>query len=291
MAKLHQNFRNLCARNKDGSRATQANRISMLNLFANQLKKAGFDVSRMSASDLKGRHVNALVRTWKSEGITNATMKNRMAVVRWWAEKVNNPGAVQKNEVYGIENRVFVTNVDKGLRLGDGLDLSKVSKEVAASLKLQSAFGLRREESMKFQASYALAGQSIRGCKEIRIKGSWAKGGRARTIPITNERQREVLEEVFKVCGTGSLIPEKKTYKSHLSVFERETSLLGLGRTHGLRHNYAQARYKELTGVESPARGGKEQPENDKEARLQISKELGHNRINITSVYLGSWKK
>ena len=29
----------------------------------------------------------------------------------------------------------------------------------------------------------------------------------------------------------------------------------------------------------------------DKEIRMLISEELGHSRINITSVYLGSWSK
>ena len=34
-----------------------------------------------------------------------------------------------------------------------------------------------------------------------------------------------------------------------------------------------------------------EEKEKDAAIRLQISEELGHSRINITSVYLGSWSK
>ncbi|MBF4370531.1 integrase, partial [Vibrio anguillarum] len=63
---------------------------------------------------------------------------------------------------------------------------------------------------------------------------------------------------------------------------------------HGLRHEYAQARYLELTGWRSPKAGGlssreltPEQKAVDREARLTISKELGHEREAITVAYLG----
>ena len=294
MARLHKQLSDICQRNKDGSFATQSNRFRTLQMFADQLKKSGFDVKKMQAIDLKGRHVNALLAAWKSDNVTTGTIKNRMAVLRWWAEKINNKGAVKSNEDLGIERRIFVTNDDKGATLKD-LDLSKVSKHVETSLKLQDAFGLRREEAMKFQASYALQGQSVEVVKEIKIKGSWAKGGRERTVPITNEKQLKVLKEAQIVCNGGSLIPRERSYKEHVKVFERETSEAGLGRTHGLRHNYAQDRYLELMGIECPSRGGSnlapELKEKDRQVRQLISEELGHNRINITSVYLGSWSK
>ena len=63
---------------------------------------------------------------------------------------------------------------------------------------------------------------------------------------------------------------------------------------HGLRHAYAQALYQELTGWLCPAAGGpsikmlsQEQRTADRMARLQISRELGHGREQISAVYLG----
>jgi len=63
---------------------------------------------------------------------------------------------------------------------------------------------------------------------------------------------------------------------------------------HGLRHAYAQQRYQEITGWKSPAAGGPqssqlnaESKKTDLDARLMISKELGHEREQITAVYLG----
>ena len=294
---LEYQFDQLCNKHRSKSHTTQANRRSMLKLFAQQLAKNGYDTRNMSPSDLKGRHVNKLLEQWRKDGVSTATIKNRMAVVRWWAEKVGNAGAVKDNDTYKIEKRVYVTNENKSVSLHD-LDLSKVDQNIAQSLRLQDAFGLRREESMKFQPAYALDGQTIDNAKYIRLKDSWTKGGRPRTIPITNEKQRQELKNAYALAvkNGGSMIPKEKSYKSHKSNFESVTHALGVGQTHGLRHGYAQTRYLELMGFDCPAVGGSrslsaDEFAKDKEIRMLISEELGHSRINITSVYLGSWSK
>ena len=63
---------------------------------------------------------------------------------------------------------------------------------------------------------------------------------------------------------------------------------------HGLRHAYAHNRYEELTGWLCPAAGGsvakdltQEQRELDREARLTISRELGHEREAVVAAYPG----
>ena len=294
---LEYQFNQLCNKFREGSHATQANRKAMLKMFAEQLKACGYNTHRMTPNDLKGRHVNKLLELWRKDGVSTGTIKNRMVVVRWWAKKVGNPKAVQSNDTYKIEKRVYVTNRDKSVSLKD-LDLSKVDENIAQSLRLQDAFGLRREESMKFQPEYALDGQMIDNAKYIILKGSWAKGGRPRTIPITSEKQRHELRNAcaLAVKNGGSMIPKEKSYKTHLASFERVTSALGVGQTHGLRHGYAQTRYKELMGFDCPAVGGSRsltavELAKDKEIRMLISQELGHGRIGVTSIYLGSWSK
>lgn len=294
---LEYQFDQLCNKHRSKSHTTQANRRSMLKLFAQQLAKNGYDTRNMSPNDLKGRHVNKLLEQWRKDGVSTATIKNRMAVVRFWAEKVGNPGAVKDNATYKIDRRIYVTNENKSVSLHD-LDLSKIDENIAQSLRLQDAFGLRREESMKFQPEYALDGQTIENAKYIRLKDSWTKGGRPRTIPISNEKQRQELKNAYAqaVKNGGSMIPKEKSYKSHKSNFESVTHALGVGQTHGLRHGYAQTRYLELMGFPCPAVGGSrsltsEEIAKDKEIRMLISEELGHSRINITSVYLGSWSK
>lgn len=69
---------------------------------------------------------------------------------------------------------------------------------------------------------------------------------------------------------------------------------MGLDRAHGLRHAYAHQRYLELTGNSDPAAGGPStqglsgaDKQRDYEARMIISEELGHDREEVTEVYLG----
>jgi hypothetical protein len=63
---------------------------------------------------------------------------------------------------------------------------------------------------------------------------------------------------------------------------------------HGLRHQYAQMRYEALTGWKAPKAGGPHaaqldlfQRQRDRDARQQVSRELGHERLAVTAVYLG----
>lgn len=58
----------ICNRNRDGSHATQANRKAILSLCVEQLGQAGYKVNELKPHDLKGRHINALVKRWQNVG-------------------------------------------------------------------------------------------------------------------------------------------------------------------------------------------------------------------------------
>jgi integrase len=58
--------------------------------------------------------------------------------------------------------------------------------------------------------------------------------------------------------------------------------------SHGLRHEYANTRYQELTGADSPVRGGGGVERGiDQAARHVVAEELGHSRESVTTHYLG----
>ncbi len=286
MDDLTYTLRQLCRRNRDGSHVTQADRLRGLTLVARQLSEAGF--RRMTATSLKGKHVDALVGRWQAEGLSAGTLKNRLAHLRWWAAKVGKGGVIPAdNTRLGIPERQHVTNADKSQHLDGRLDQVR-DAHVRMSLQLQEAFGLRREESIKFQPSYADRGD------HIALKGSWTKGGRERTVPITTTAQREVLNQARQLAGAGSLIPAHKTYIQQRHVYDGQCKAAGLSHMHGLRHHYAQARYEALPGWKAPAASGPPartlapaQRAIDGQARQAISRELGHERTQITAVYLG----
>ena len=77
-------------------------------------------------------------------------MKNRTAHLRWWAKHVGRPGVVPSNDELGTANREYVTSGDRSVVLDpDKLALVE-DAHVAMALRLEAAFGLRREEAMRF---------------------------------------------------------------------------------------------------------------------------------------------
>jgi hypothetical protein len=287
MRTLNYELKQLCYRNRDGSFATQADRLRMLQLAANQLHESGFRDLR--ASGLKPKHVEALSTRWQAEGLNPGTIKNRMVQLRWWAQKVGKAGIMaDDNKAYGIPDRQLVSTANRARTL-TATELARITDPyTAVSLKLQAAFGLRRAESIKLQPSWA-----DRGDKLV-LKASWCKGGREREIPIRNAEQRHVLNEARRLAHGGSLIPRELRFIDQLQRFKHQCSVAGIHRVHGHRHAYAQARYLEITGWKAPAAGGPtsktltpEQRELDREARLTVSRELGHEREQVTAVYLG----
>jgi site-specific recombinase XerC len=287
MRGLNHQLKQLCQHNREGSYGTQVQRERELTLMASQLHEIGY--RGMNSHSLKPKHVEALVKHWLENGIATGTIKNRMSAFRWWARKVNRQNVVARsNDHYGIPNRIFVTNTNKAKSILE-VDLAKVRDEhVRMSLALQQAFGLRREEAIKFIPSYADQGD------HLTLKPSWTKGGKARIIPIRTQDQRDVLDRAHRLAGKGSLIPSSRNYVQQLRIYEGHTLRAGLSKMHGLRHAYAQKRYAELTGWQSPAAGGpisksltSEQITLDSEVRLIISRELGHERRQVVSVYLG----
>jgi site-specific recombinase XerC len=286
MDNLIYSLRQLCDRNRDGSHATQGDRENSLKLMARQLKEAGF--RQLKARSLNGKHVETLLGRWRNAGLSAGTLKNRLAHLRWWAEKVGKEGLIASSNIQlNIPKRVFVTNESKATEIQGRL--GKVSDPcVRVSLELQRDFGLRREEAIKFQPRYADQGD------HLKIKGSWTKGGRERVIPITTPEQRATLDKAHNLVDERSLIPAEKTYIEQRHIYDRQCKVAELKHMHGLRHAYAQSRYEALTGWKAPAAGGPSTRSLDKwhrmvdlEARQMISRELGHERVEITKVYLG----
>lgn len=287
MKNLNYELKQLCVSNPQGSKSTQTARRYILNQSANDLHALGFQ--KMGKASLKPKHIGALIEKWKSNGASDGTLKNRLTHLRWWAEQINKPGLIPKgNAALGIDNRTYVTNENKAQFL-DGR-LGKVEDAyINMSLRLQAAFGLRREESIKFSPSYSDKGD------RLELKASWTKGGRARSIPIRTDTQRKLLDECHRLVGKTALIPPEKNYVQQLKSYENVTSKAGFHKLHGLRHQYAQRRYEEITGWKSPVAGGPKRAElsaNDKamdnNARQIISRELGHGRLEVTSIYLGT---
>ena len=286
MDNLSFSLKTLCTRSGEGSFGTRALRQRGLQAMATELNGLGFRLPE--ARSLKGKHVGALVGHWKAGGISDQTIRNRLTWLRWWAYQVGKPGLLPKdNDTYGLAERGRYSG-NRAKRL-EGPALERVNDpRVQLALKLEAAFGLRREEALKFRPVLADRGN------RIALKASWCKGGRYREIPIVHEKQRALLDEVRALVGDGSLIAPGQNYFQAMKNYENQLLRAGIGNAHGYRHAYAQWRYKQLTGWACPAAGGRSadnmtpsEQARDRAARIEVSHELGHSRLDVTDTYLG----
>src|SRR5437667_7677687 len=96
-----------------------------------------------------------------------------------------------------------------------GVDIR--TESIKISLRLQAAFGLRREESIKIVPMWADRGHSLV------LKDSWIKGGRQREIPIRSLEQRQLVDEAKALAKGKSLVaPGYTTYRDYLQHFRAE---------------------------------------------------------------------
>lgn len=205
----------------------------------------------------------------------------------------------------GIEPRSNVAKTFKG-----GVERHSMSDKVAVIVNLAKNFGLRFEEASKLNASVAL--KQATGNSEIKISLG-TKGGQNRVIPITSQEQVSALKKAAEIQGAAkSLIDPFLSYREHKAMCYRETSNF-----HAERHFYANERYsaliKDILGIDikSPVLSDKPSKmkwrdyiaheaarqgvnitpdmarEFDREARLKLSKELGHCREDVVSRYIG----
>jgi integrase len=286
MDKLSFSLKTLCTRSGEGSFGTRALRQRGLVAMAEDLGAMGYRLP--DAKSIKGKHVTALVGHWKTGGLSDQTIRNRLTWLRWWSYQVGKPGLLPKtNDTFGLAERGRFSG-NKAKRLEQAALARVNDPRVQLALKLEAAFGMRREEALKFRPAIADKGD------RIALKASWCKGGRYREIPITHPKQRALLEEVRAVTGDGSLINKGQNYYQAMKGYENQLIKAGIGNAHGYRHAYAQWRYKQLTGWSCPAAGGRTvdkmtpaEAARDRAARLEVSHELGHGRLDVTDTYLG----
>jgi site-specific recombinase XerD len=179
--------------------------------------------------------------------------------------------------------------------------VARVDERIGTLLNLQRTLGLRFKESALLDARRTLR-QAVR---EGRVTvSSGTKGGRQREIPVSSEALK-ALEAAAVIQHGRSLVPDDDR-----SYVDFRSECYALAQKHGFnfhaeRHHYAQQRYQALTGVPAPVTTDVPRRDwlefmaeflqveasaaeaIDREARQILSKELGHNRPEVTNVYIG----
>ena len=260
----------------------------------------GQGVKLRSVNELTSRQFLSVMRNWESKGMASSSLATYFSVLKrfysWVGVKL--PFASVHEVLKDPERGKRSMSATKSLAWStNGVDfksvLQKVHDEdslVALQLEMVAAFGLRVAESCAMRPI-----ECDRGNHLAITYGS--KGGRGRQVDIKSQYQRDVLDKAkgFAEKHNGFLRTNRYTQKQAVRRFYYILECAGVTKSgegisaHGLRHEYANDIYTQMTGEAAPVNHGKKvAKQQDLEARKQITESLGHSRIAITSAYLGS---
>jgi hypothetical protein len=202
----------------------------------------------------------------------------------------------------GIERRKYIPKETKSISDNKHAQIQQqVGERISHLMALQRTFGLRFKESCLIDPKAALKQAEKFGFVSVK---AGTKGGRPRRVPC-DERGKLILEAAANIQNGKSMIP-----KNDMSYVKFRKECYAQAQTadlcfHSERHAYAQNRYREIVNAPSPLEAGWEHKERiarlaeylnipesdakeiDRKARLRISIELGHSRMEISNAYLG----
>lgn len=268
-------------------------------------------------SELRKVHAERLIGRWVKDGQSAGTIQNKVTILRRFYAFIGKGKAIPKGEEFkawllerGIQvpdARTIVARESKTWEDNE-VDFFEVVEKVrrecevtAIQLEMQLAFGLRMLESIQLIPS-----QSDRGQVLSVLRGT--KGGMPREVRFDDDEeiarwQRDVLERSKLIAaknrkGTlsvpGKTLAQSKAY-FYYRIRKHGICRSGLGVTaHGLRHEFAARRYRQVTGFDTPVSCNAPTAVDayvkaaDLQARHVVSIQLGHFRHSVTKSYVGS---
>lgn len=261
-------------------------------------------------ANIKDKHLKAYAEELKTRGNSDKTIKNKLSAIRNIHNRI--PGAKFSladartfNAELNLDSTPGITNVDRSWSAlefeafkGKAIILGR--DEIAAAFDLMLHLGLRLDEAVTLRHHHIKDALKTGTLHIHRI----TKGKVPRNIPLTEDARR-VLIRISSTCKSGEYaITPKKYVRTHsIHTFKKAIqNFVGYHRTkiqlpkrslnahnveaemksaltcHGLRHTFAKSTYERL----------RSEGYSKKEAKVQVSKQLGHNRIKITDVYLSN---
>lgn len=242
-------------------------------------------------ANISDKHLKAYVAHMKAKGLSASTTKTDLAGIRYFCDQMpKTRHQLPSNDTLDLQRRSFgkVDRTWSWAEFNRMLAHMKLEgrEDYVAILCLARYASLRIHEC--FRIDTAIAHDAIKNMA-ITITG---KGGKVRTTPI-NESVRIELEKMLKVTPRGHKLFVPEGMKTHIAISRLQAYIANKreavqdeGSTkpmtmHGLRHSCAAEWYKNLL-----AQGWSEQ-----DACSQVSRWLGHERPEITHIYLASLRE
>ncbi|MBR3964704.1 MAG: tyrosine-type recombinase/integrase [Clostridia bacterium] len=249
--------------------------------------------------NVEERHFRAYAEYLK-ENNAATTIQTDLSGIRYFHEKSGSKNKLSKNDhldlpkrAVGKENRAWTPEEISKAR-AVAREMGRVDVEI--SLDLVPAFGLRIEELCRLKVEYLMHAKAD---GQLIVQG---KGKKTRPIPV-DENQMKIIKKYLDYAKASGRYPsdylisssekngvlhEKRSLQNWVSFHrekfmdENRADMKEEGKKdrhetiswHGLRHNYAQRRFEEVSKV-SPEK-----------AKKVVSHDLGHGREEITDIYL-----
>lgn len=298
------------------SMKTADDRRDIIQSAVARLWKLGYRIKKLQS--LRPSHIEVLMSFWDSEGASAEYLHNRLSVLRTLSGWLNKPYLVKDLKDYLPPERTrrkTATDVDRSWE-GKGIDPQRMinyartlDERLAVILAMQFRFGLRVKESIELRPANSV----VEGGAAIEVYDG-TKGGRPRRIPVETDEQREALAWARRVAVSGNtkrlrwpgltwLQARRRFYHymhRHMMISKEQLGVTA----HGLRHGYAHVSYEDKTGVPAPVKiatgqgvGGNGAPTPPPEltrashlaASQEVSRALGHGRIDVTPSYYGTY--
>ena len=244
--------------------------------------------------NISGKHLVSYVLYLQEQGKSASTIKTDLSAIRFFHDKMSQPrytlpgneelGVALERRRFGQQDRTW-TNPEFGKLIGRAM--AEEREDYILALYLARYAGLRIHEC--FRMDTAAAERALRE-NALTVKG---KGGKVRIVPIEDERIPMMLRKLLAQTERGHklLVPDGMPTDRAINALElfiyryrNEVSDKDSDRRlsfHGLRHTYAAEQYTKLT----------EDGMSAIDAHYAVSRLLGHERADVTNIYLASVRK
>ena len=279
----------LARHNRQGSFRTKGRYYEAMKRFCRYLAEH-YHLQKLA--NISGKHLVGYVEHMQMTGKAASTIKTDLAAIRFFHDLMDAKYRLPGNDELGIElERRRFGQADRTWTPPEfnrllAAALAEDRYDYILAFYLARYAGLRIPECCRIDT--ATAEDALRE-NAITIKG---KGGKDRTVPI-NEQIAIALREQLRRTKRGHklLVPDDTPtddaiYRIQKFLLDHRKELRDKGDDrpltfHGLRHTYAAEKYQELVDSGIP----------ELSALLAVSQLLGHERPDVTDIYLASVRK
>lgn len=271
----------LAAHNRQGSYKTKERYYEAMRRFCAFLADV-YHVQRLA--NISGKHLAAYVEYMQAEGKAPSTIKTDLAAIRFFHDKIidakyrlpnNDELAVElARRTFGGVDRTWSDEAFVALLMAA---TAAGREDYVLALHLARHTGLRIHEC--FRIDTATAERALRE-NAITIKG---KGGKVRTVPFEETVTPALLRHRLEITPRGHKLLVPDDVRTDTAITELQQYIEKHRTTphmtfHGLRHTWAAEKYKRLI------EGGM----GALDAHFEVSRLLGHERPDVTDIYLAS---